>query len=146
MYCGFGTLKDLASTCMFFCGWLSQGVAAFRVRQSSLRREYSSSHYTCSASRVHSNHSLWKEDSVTTDNVSSPAEQRISHVVNGPRDAGQFTKFPGSYWDITAAGGVHFKLYAFFFYKLLCGPWDLFRKLIFEVKCRFRNFVMRCGT
>jgi len=94
MYCCLVALKDLASACMFFCGWLSQGVAAVHVRQSSLRREYISGHYKCSASRVNSNHSLWKENSVTTDNVSSAAKQRLSHVVNGPRDTGQFTKFP----------------------------------------------------
>lgn len=100
MYCCLVALKDLASACMFFCGWLSQGVTAVHVRQSSLRREYISGHYKCSASRVNSNHSLWKENSVTTDNVSSAAKQRLSHVVNGPRDTGQFTKFPQTYWDV----------------------------------------------
>jgi hypothetical protein len=110
MCCCFVAQKGLTSACMFLCGWLSQGFAEVHVRQSSLRREYISGHYKCSASRVNSNHSLWKENSVTTDNVSSAAKQRLSHVIIGPRDTGQFTKFPQTYWDVIPLGGVNFVL------------------------------------
>jgi hypothetical protein len=71
--------------------WLLQGVEVVHARRSSLlQREYSSGHYKCSTTGVNCSHHLWEESSVATDNVSSPANQRLSHVVIGPRDTGQF--------------------------------------------------------